>query len=304
MKKFLLIIAICLLCGCSGKNENTVLNQGEQGAYIYYINSSSTALVSEPLDENNEDLVSVEGLLTGLTTVPPGEGYIAPLADITLLGYELTDGRLTIDFGREYFTLKDSREVLTRASVVKTLCQRPDVKTVEFKVAGEPLLDFYGKIVGAMDASRFVDYFGREQDSLVSQNVVTYYSTLDGAGLIREVHRVYYDSNLSKEQMVLRSLMDTPESGIAKTVLPKGINIIGLSVNEGSCYLDTDMSFYDQESNMHPNVVVYAIVNSLCELDEIREVHLNIIDSANDTDSSLYGALSGVYEKNTDYVRN
>lgn len=297
-KIFVFILIIVLFTSCS---KESISIAPQSGVSIYYINNSYTSLVPEYDNDVRED--SLEDYINALETVPVGEGYVSPLENVRILSTKLEEEKLIIDFGREYQILSGTKEILVRAAIVRTLTQLPTVKQVEFLVAGGPLTTSSGALVGPMDRNKFVDYFGKEQEELISDNLTVYYANLDATGLIKETHRVYFDNTLSLEQAVIRTMKDEPETDGAKPAIAQNINIINMTTTDGTCYLDMDMSFYDSNSDVTQSLALSAIVNSLCELNNIRQVQVNIIlpDGESGQDALLEN-LNGTYEKNTEIV--
>lgn len=302
MKKIFGFLLICILIfsGCSGTGET----EGQQnGPYIYYVDSNMTSLYTFPVGTETND-PDIDDYIKMLSEAPAGSGVRAPLGDITILETEIKDKVLTLDLGREYQTLSSTREILTRAAIVKTLTQIEDVNQVEFLVGGVALTNAKGDVIGAMDKDKFVDYFGKEQEALLSENLTIYYIYGDGGELIAETHRVYFENTLSLEQAVIKCMKENPENNGARCAITQNTNIINITTTDGVCYLDMDMSFYDPNSDINPTVAVNAIVNSLCELDNVRHVQVNIINPTEGTgQDSLVETLSGTYEKNMDIVR-
>lgn len=295
-----LILCMTIMSACSGHDTGS----NSSGPYIYYLDSTITSLVSEPVVFEEETAPSLDDYFYDLSQSPVGSGLVAPLEGITILDSNITEGKLTLDFGREYQALSTVKELLTRAAIVKTLTQIDEVKQVEFLIGGVPLASSNGELVGAMDKDHFVDYFGKEQDALLSENLTIYFISEDGNELIPETHRVYFDNTLSLEQAVIKCMKETPETNGARMAITQNTNIINITTTDGTCYLDMDMSFYDPNSDINPSLAVTALVNSLCELDNIRHVQVNIIEPSDvKNQDTLLESLSGVYEKNTDIIR-
>lgn len=295
------VFALILGLSACSKFEESI----PDAPYVFYLNNSITGLVNESLNTKTPENPTVDECLLDLAAAPLGDGLVAPLEEISVKKYELKDGKLVVDFSREYNNLTGIREVLTRACVVRTLVQCNDVSSVEFTVMGEELTDTNGSIIGAMSQESFVDYFGRAQDSLLSENFAIYYATEDGSGLIRELHRTYFENTLSLERAVIRAMREAPETGRAKCAISQNTNIINITTKDGVCYLDMDMSFYDSNSNISQNMAIMAVVNSLCELNGIRHVELNIIENNEENLNDIpAGNLSGIYEKDMSLVVN
>lgn len=291
-KVFSLILIGCLLALSSCKANVPAVTGGVN---VYYINSSYTALVSEPMAAGFR--AEYEALLNELSKSNTVDGFVAPLTNLSILSESLDGGKLTLEFGREYETLKGVREVLTRAAIVRTLLQCEEIRQVEFIVSGNALTDAGGKIVGAMDKDTFVGYFGREQDELVSRNVTIYYSNSDGSGLIREVHRLFFDNTQPTELAVIKYMTEPPEGRNARVAISSKLKIININTTDGTCHIDMDMQFYDSGAGINLNVSLMALVNTLCELENVRRVSVNIISTGDDTTDLLMESVSGTYEK-------
>ena len=82
----------------------------------------------------------VEGLLTLLLAGPDGENLTRTIpAGVTLRGWELSNGLLTVDFSSRYCGLSGISLTLADYSVVHTLSQLPQVQAVMITADGELL---------------------------------------------------------------------------------------------------------------------------------------------------------------------
>ena len=79
---------------------------------------------------------------------------------VKVLGFEVEDGNITVDFGGGYYEMGTVREVLCRAAIVQSLVQIDGIESVSFEVEGNPLTDDKGQIVGSMRAEDFIENTG------------------------------------------------------------------------------------------------------------------------------------------------
>lgn len=293
------ILSASILTACSGAKGNN--ETSPSGPYVYYLNTTATTLVPENVSLFDDDWKSY---LDALCNNPSNSELKAPLSDISILNSNLdATGKLTLDFGREYQAIDKYSEILIRAAVVKTLIQYKGIDSVEFLVSGEPIVDSGGNIIGSMDATKFVDYFAGEQESLIYDNFTIYYATLDGNSLVSETHRDFFENSLSYEQAVIRCMLESPDGNDCKVAVSPNINIINITTTDGVCYLDMDMGFYDESIDVDVRVALMSIVNSLCELDSIRKVNVNIISTQSEPGSdNLFESLSGTYERDINFT--
>ncbi len=278
MKKAGSIIAMlcCILafvCGCTSSKNTT------EGSFkIYYINQKQTALMPisyNPKSEETRELI--KEVLDILMTPVEDSDHTCPISDPELLiDNNLRKGRLTLIFSGDYSNLSASKEALMRAAVVKSLIQIKGVDSVTFKVGDEVLTDQAGNVVGAMTDDSFVYDFGAEQDTLESAELVLYYSSVDAGALRKDIRRVHYNSNVPLEQVVLRYLSMTPQTVGAMSTISDSSVVLSVSTQDGICYVNLDDSVFSEQNVISRNIVIYSIVNSLCELDGVGQVEIMI----------------------------
>lgn len=140
MKKYmtaLILLAVILLGGC-------VDPALEEASYqVYFLNQAEDggqALKAESRELEAETDV-VEGLLLALLEGPQREdlGRVIP-ASVSLQGWTLNNGLLTVDLSGSYGMLSGIDLTLADYSLVLTLTQLEEVEAVMITVEGEPLL--------------------------------------------------------------------------------------------------------------------------------------------------------------------
>ena len=72
--------------------------------------------------------------------------------------------------------------------------------------------------------------------------------------------------------------------------------IVNILTKDGICYVNLDSSFLTVVNNVSTEVAVYAIVNSLVELDNINKVQILVNGEVPTTFSN------STFERNLDYV--
>ena len=275
---FLLSIILILLTSCSGQEQEVELVASHR---IYYVNNSDTKLVSEGYDAKGE---SAEELLTELLErlAMPAENitYRIPLSEaVQFIEYKLEENdQLTLYFGEGYSTLTGIGEILTRAAIVKTLCQVPGVEHVAFYVNGQPLMKTAEQPVGWMEATDFIDNTGAETDFTQVTYLTVYYANVYGDRL-KEAHlKVEYVGNKTQEQLVLEMLIDGPieEMEDMRPTLPEDVRINQITTKDGICYVDFSSRFMEKLLGVTEEVALYSIVNSLVELPNVSHVQITV----------------------------
>ncbi|HWT26646.1 MAG TPA: GerMN domain-containing protein [Mobilitalea sp.] len=277
---FILLILMILLAGCDGNKNNNVKDRGSVYK-IYYIDNKTSKLVSEnytAVGTTKEQLVNE--LLSALRKDPKNIIYKKALPDnVTIKSSKIEKDQLTIDFDSSYSDLTGIPEILSRATIVKTLIQIKGLEYIEFLVNGQQLMDNSGALVGLMTADTFIDSTGEE----TSYPVTLYFANKEGNALIAQTTNIYITGNISIEELVIKQLINGPtQIGMYETI-PKDTTLLDVTTKEGICYVDFNEKFLDKISNIKDDVAIYSIVNSLVDLPNINKVQFLINGSVQKT---------------------
>ncbi len=301
MKKFLCLLLTCILMmtlvACeksSSKSEYTV----------YYINTDKTSIVSTAYEytstsmdgmirEALEQLASDTEDVDYMTTIPSG---------VSVSGYEVSDGALSLYLTGAYDELDIYTEVLVRAAIVKTLVQIDGVDSVSMYLDNSPLTDSNGDAIGSMTADTFIDNFGEETDSLLSSELTLYFASADGMSLVAETREVYFSHSVAIEKLVIDQLLNGPESDELLSAIPDGTKLNSISVSDdGICYVNFDATLETGVSGITENVTVYSIVDSLTELDSVKQVQI-LVNGETPHLSNVDADLTAAISRNEDII--
>lgn len=293
----LLLIPVMASCG---KEEP----EGTKVA-MSYISFQGTRIVEQEAyltgDSVEEQLQEV---LTMLSTVPQKLDYQVPLSQgISVLTADITNGVLMLNLSEEYKSLDSVMEILTRASLVKSLTQIEGIDKVNIRINGEPLKDSLDKTVGNMTADMFIDNAGEEISTYEKITIRLYFTNETGDSLIAVERTKPYNTNISLDKFVVEELLKGPEStteGVYPTINPD-TKLISTYVKDNICYVNFDSSFLTQVYEVDTEVVIYSIVNSLCSLSGIERVQI-IVDGS--TDVLFHGSvpLTTVFSRDLSYT--
>ena len=254
--------------------------QKDTGGYVYYyIDEEGTALESASCDVSGDSAEEVAEALIGVLNEADSSCLLPE--DAKIIGYTLTDRALELNFSAGYYEMDTVRELLCRAAVVETMLQIDALRYVGFTVAGDSLTDEEGEVVGWMSEDTFITNPVSQINSLQKATVVLYYTDSSGQMLYPEQRTVHYFSSMSIEWMVVEQLINGPqESSLAQTI-PAETSIISVTSADGICYVNLDQAFQSNTFSVTAEIVVYSIVNSLCELSWIDSVQISV-DGASD----------------------
>ena len=85
-----------------------------------------------------------------------------------------------------------------------------------------------------------------------------------------------HSANTSLERLVVEQLVAGPLDDAVNPVLPKETKILNVSVAENICYVNFDSSFLAGVPNTSEKLTVYAIVDSLTELQTVNKVQITV----------------------------
>lgn len=152
----LLAGTVLLAVGC--KASDAEAKKEGSTAKVYYLSREGAGLEQEPYNHEKYGEPSVDGYINALSDIPSDADSKRILGgSVLIINYELVDDCLRINYNDEYMELDKVQEILFRASMVKTLCQLPEVSSVSFFVMDEPLCDLDKEPYRSFNENDFVD---------------------------------------------------------------------------------------------------------------------------------------------------
>ena len=305
---------LCILCtvilvfgmtGCGEKTDKKLMSY-----QVFYINSDGSGLTGKTyqLKDAKQDLVSVIKELINRLQTPQEESLKSPIDEgIQVVDYQIKENQLSVYFSAGYNNKSGLDEILSRAAIVKTLCQIQEIEYVEFYVEDQPLM-LSGNAVGLMSQESFVDELN-PQDQKQSKETVLYFATKQGNRLKKITTDITYNAaepiaRLLVEQLIagVSSIQDIDETKLQSAV-PSKTTLNNLTIRDNICYLDLSRDFEQQDPNVSSEVIVYSIVDTLCELPEVTKVQFSV----DGEQKEKYGDLEGFnkpLERNLDLLEN
>ncbi len=302
MKKYIFIIclaAVLLLAGC-GTEEHP---EGSNCYTLYFISNDSTKLITrEYWTTTTDESKLFEELRSELSKVPEKLEYMPPFGNnVSLRKWKSQNGRLLLDFEPSYLKLAADAEVLTRAAIVKTFTQIKGINYVSFQVEGNDLEDSLGKLVGAMYSDSFIYNEGAQINSFEEITLNLFFANEEGDALVKTEKTIMYNTNVAMERVILEQLIAGAKGTKGYGTINPDTKVISVVVKDGVCYVNLNNTFLTQVYSVTPEVAIYSIVNSLCEVSGIKKVQISI-----DGDTSIVYRekmqLNAMYERNLDML--
>lgn len=275
------ILAMVFLCQTLSACRGEESAETADSAYsIYYLDSTRTKLVSVPYETETEDQELLIGELAGqILKVPEDPDYQAILGDnVVLLDISRQNDILTLNFSKEYSGMKPAREVLCRAALAKTFTQVSGISYISITCEGQPLLDSHGNPVGPIAGTDFLDSVS-DVNSFERVEITLYFANENRDGLVKETREVIHSMNTSLERLVVEQLIAGSQEG-NNPVLPKDTRILSISQTDNICYVNLDGTFLTGDLQAAEYIPVYALVNSLTELQTVNKVQISVNGSA------------------------
>ena len=290
MYKMLIVVSALFLVSCSGESDGT-----EAGLYqIYYMDTEGTGLIKQDygIRSQAQDTVGIlsellEQLHTGVRE-GVGQNPIAP--ELEVLDFQINKSGL--------------EEILSRAAIVKTLCQVSGVDYVEFYVEDQPLM-LSGKAVGLMNSDSFIDSLN-ERNIEQRKQVTMYFPDSTGQRLVEVYTEITYDAARPLARLLMEKLIAGPESihtdisGLLPAV-PANTVVNSITIRDNICYVDVSREFLELLPEVKSDIVIYSIVNTLCGLSNVSRVQFSVEGEQQEK----YGETTGFnapFERNLDLV--
>ncbi len=269
MKRWIPLLALLLLlAGCGRQTAAECL--------IYYRTSEDDNAVTAAVNgeecglsvQRSEISAALELLMANPTDVTLRSPFPA---GTKVNGWTLEDGRLTVDFSEQYGKLYGIDLTLADYCVVLTMTQFEGVEEVALTVAGEEVPGRNQQVFRAEDV-----LLNGDEAQQVVLDVQLCFPLADGSGLGTEYREVRVGEDETPAEAVLQALCDGPTSKKMAAFLPAELGEVKLSVAEGICTVELDEAWQAAmpEDQRSLELTVYALVNSLAELDTVEKVEV------------------------------
>lgn len=302
IKILFVMLLLCMTIGCKGNEEKEPYK--DKSIDIFYLNRSETTIRAEKYRIKSTTVENaVEEVLAQMKKEPEkAELKASPFAEIPIHSIRFEETKLFIDLGEKYKGVSQTTEILMRAAIVKTLTQIEGIDYVSIEVEGMPLLDINGVIVGLLSKEQFIDNPEGQISNNVQTNLTLYFANAEGTALIPVQRYVEYNTNISQEKLVTELLIQGPLAGEeGYPVLNPSTKIISVIVKDRICYLNLDESFLTQIYSVNSDVTIYALANSLINLNNVNKVQISVNGKTELTYMESI-SLTNYFERNLDLV--
>lgn len=284
-------------------DKEVTMTEAQHGVYQINLDDTKLKKVSYEIHEQTPEAL-IEGCIQALKQKPSDNAYKCAISgNVQLLDYTYDSSSriVTLYFDEAYEKISASRDVLTRAAIVKTMTQfGEDIQYVSF-VIGDTLPEAMDTTYRMMRGQDFVADIGGSAEYVREDYVTMYFVNSDRTMLQTEDVIVKYSSTLNLETAVVNSLISGPITEGLKTSLSSNIEVNKVNVKEGICYVDLNEAFFERVENQSFELNIYSIVNTLTQMSGITRVQF-LIDGEIFKGSVEGIRIDGLFEKNTAIV--
>ena len=269
----LFLMASLFLTACADKR--TDVQEGSD--YIYALNQDMTGLIKITFDVPKGDTQkAAEAILEELGKPSEEIAYMQAIPEnVSVQNCSIEEAIASVDFSREYLEIPQLEEKLVRAAVVRSLLKVEGISGVYITIDEEVLKDSKGNTVGLLTEDDFVDSTG-SLSSYETCSLTLYFANETGDRLIPQTMDVKYNSNISKEKLIVEKLMKGPKKSGAYPTLNPNATILGVAVKDGICYVNFDSEFLNSAYDVKPEIVIYSLVNSIVEGTSVGKVQITV----------------------------
>lgn len=246
---------------------------------LYFLNSSGTSLVLENRRVSCRYEYDIpEAVLKQLIKGPENAQNSRVVSRKTKLNSITDDGQgnYSVDFSEQFLSDDNAKQLFSVYAVVKTFCSLYGVQSVKLTVGGNELTLSDGTVIGTLtaeDINLSIDTYSGE-----THYVTLYFTDTATKKLANEVRSVRITDQQPVEQYVINELIKGPQYGNRSRVLDSATTLISVTVSDNIAFVNFAKNFLDKndDSPERGELAVFAIVNSLTELESINRVQFLI----------------------------
>lgn len=240
---------------------------------LYFFNEKASSIVAEKRDIHYNSAYEIPEHVLDALKKGPAEKKNQPVLSrsVDVRDVQVENGAVTVDFSEAYLTEDQNRNMLATYAVVKSLCQVEGVKTVKVTVEGADVIAPDGKSIDAL-ADQDINL---ESDAETSEakEVLLYFATQDKQ-LAKESRTIKITDKQPLEQYIVNELIKGPENKDLTAVLTADSALISAETKDGTCFVNFKANFIDKNTGSaeKERLAIYAVVNTLTELEDVRNV--------------------------------
>lgn len=267
---------------------------------LYFMNESETSIEAEIREIKYRDENRLpENVLIQLMNGPEDKKHKRLICRETKLLHMINeDGKVSVDLSSEFLGGDSAKNMQAVYSIVKSLCSINGIESVRVTVLGEGIPTTDGKTVGYLTASDI--NLSTDLNTSETNVIYLYFTKKDSGKLYKTSRTVRVADQQPIEYYIVSGLIKGPTEKEYESVLDKKTGLISVDTEEDICFVNLSSSFIEKNGGDKARFAVYAIVNSLTELNNINRVQF-LIDGKK---VHKFGNMDifGIYQRNNDII--
>lgn len=273
---------------------------------LYYLNNTASSIVAEQEEiKFIHDDELADAVIKKLIKGPSNSKNTRIMNSNTQLLSLIGDGNggLTVNFSNEFYSGDNSQDILAAYAVVKSLCGIKEIERVKVTVNGENIKTSDGSIIDFLndeDINLPTDTSNSEM-----RDVVVYFADKSNTTLIREIHSIKVTDRQPLEQYIINELIKGPnDMNSMNRILSPDTVVTSVETTGGICFVNFKSSFIDKNSSTEniEKLIIYSIVNSLTELENIQRVQFLFDGKKTEKFGSIN--VSDLFMRNKAFIAN
>ncbi len=252
MRRWLIfLLAVLFLTACHAENES------ELSFALYFPKPSEANFAAKTVEINVQEVSLSEIIGCYCDEEPPKGAEPAIPREWQFLDAQYEDGAAIVKFEG---TSTSAIETNTAAAcLLQTLLQLPEVDSLQLSAPGVEMMQLEREDLLLTDSGMLPQ----------KESIVLYVPDEEGRFLLKQTQTVEAVEANDKPSYVLGRLFET-----AVSCIPHGTRLLDISVEQEICTVDLSSEFLrGMEPEFHcERMAVYAVVNSLTELPEVKTV--------------------------------
>lgn len=183
------------------------------------------------------------------------------------------DNTMKIDVSSGFLTGDKNYDILRTYAFIKSMCAAGsviDAGGVKLTVEGRNIIGADGEVIDYLYAG---DVNLSSDMADISDDVIALYHLTRNNMLHRETYSVAVSGKMSTERFILERLAINPENEYLKSAYVNNDGIINAQTVDGICFVNLKNSFVRANTDgKKDKTVIYSMVNSLTELDDVDGV--------------------------------
>ena len=271
------------------KFERADNNNEIKNINLYFFNDTYTTIISEERKIAPSEGIPPERAVLNALFDGPADSKLRPVFEknTTLLSMKKNHRDLVLDFSGAFKTEDSSKCFLATYAVVKSMCQLSGIEKVLITVNGERIRDSEGNEIGFLsdkDIDLVSDTITRD-----SKNITLYFPDKNSDKLLSEKRKIKISDTVPIEQYVVNELIKGTQSDKARNVISSDTELISAQTTDNTCFVNFKSGFAEKNSGSSVNerLIIYSIVDSLCELKDVSYVQFLIDGKKTDKFGSI-----------------